>query len=53
MNKLKEWYFGINKKQRIIVWIVSLLVCATNPIGWLFFAWWWLPLLTFMEYKRA
>tara|TARA_B100001063_G_scaffold239659_1_gene263529 strand:+ start:12758 stop:12946 length:189 start_codon:yes stop_codon:yes gene_type:complete len=50
--KLKNWYYNINKKQRIIVWAVSILLTATNPIGWVFFAWWWLPLLTYLEYSR-
>ena len=52
MNKLKDWYFNINKKQRTIVWIVSILLAAANPVGWALLAWWWLPLLTYLEYKR-
>ena len=52
MIKLKNWYFKINKKQRIIVWVVSILLAATNPIGWFLIFWWWLPILTYLEYKR-
>ena len=52
MTKLKNWYNGINKKQRIIVWILSVLVTGSNIYGWLFFVWWWLPTLTYLEYNR-
>lgn len=52
-SKLKNWYFNINNKQRTIVWVISVLITATNPIGWIFFVWWWLPLLTYLEYNRT
>lgn len=52
MTKLKNWYNNMNKKQRIIIWIVSVLLTGSNPIGWVFFAWWWLPTLTYLEYNR-
>ena len=51
-NKLKNWYSNINKKQRIIVWIISVLLSATNPIGWISLVWWLIPTLIYLEYCR-
>lgn len=52
LYKLKNWYYNINKKQRLIIWAVSVLLSATNPLGWVFLVWWLLPLLTYLEYTR-
>jgi uncharacterized protein (DUF58 family) len=52
LYKLKNWYYNINKKQRLIIWAVSVLLSATNPVGWVFLVWWLLPLLTYLEYTR-
>ncbi len=50
-DKLKNWYCRINNKQRIIVWVLSILLSATPP-GWILLVWWWLPLLIHFEYIR-
>jgi len=50
--RLKKWYFNINNKQRVIIWIILLSVCAIPFFGWFFIAPWLIPALIYMEYCR-
>lgn len=57
INGLKNWYFNISTKQRIIIWVVSillliiLLLTARQPVEIIIVFLLSLP-LTYLEYKR-
>lgn len=38
MRRFLEWYADLTTKQRVILWIVALLLSAIPFLGWLFVA---------------
>ena len=52
MRRFLEWYADLTTKQRVILWIVALLLSAIPFLGWLFVAPWLVPLMLFLEFKH-
>ncbi|AUI89002.1 hypothetical protein BS333_21765 (plasmid) [Vibrio azureus] len=53
LKLLVSWYCSITKKQRNIIWISALIICAIPIVGWMFVTPWLIPLMLFLEYKRS
>jgi hypothetical protein len=51
-KKLNAWYVGLNKKQRMIIWGVSVPYAAFPPTGLLLGGIPWVLLLLYMEFHR-
>ena len=53
IQRLKQWYANVTKKQRNILWVFALLISAIPFVGWVFIAPWLIPLMLFLEYHRS
>lgn len=51
-KKLNAWYGGLNKKQRMIIWGVTVPFAAFPPTGLLLGGIPWALLLLYMEFHR-
>lgn len=52
ISRLSDWYSGLTNKQRWIVLGASVVLSAIPFFGWLGVAWWLLPLLAYLEFRR-
>ncbi|HEO99281.1 MAG TPA: hypothetical protein ENO02_08285 [Epsilonproteobacteria bacterium] len=51
-QKLNNWYVGLNTKQRVIIWALSLPYAIFPPTGVLLGGIPWALILLYMEYNR-
>lgn len=52
ISRLSDWYSGLTNKQRWIVLGASVVLSAIPVFGWFGVAWWLLPLLAYLEFRR-
>lgn len=51
-KKLSDWYIGLNKKQRLIIWGVTVPYAVFPPTGFLLGGIPWALLLLYLEFYR-
>ena len=52
LSGLTGWYSELTNKQRWIVLVSCLVLSATPIFGWFGLAWWLIPLVVYLEFKR-
>jgi hypothetical protein len=52
LSGLTGWYSELTNKQRWIVLVGCLVLSAIPIVGWLGLAWWLIPLVVYLEFRR-